>query len=290
MIGPVTQLAQVDNVRPAIGHLSAAVIEDESPGEVAAFLRVGRLGAVAQPHVVVEALGDRHGGVDGRVVPHGHVVPLVAGQVDLDGVQLSNPTVADQFAGEARVGPRSLVASGLEHPPVPPDRVVDGFSFGDGVGQRFLAVDVLTGSGGRYRRQTVPVIRRADRNGVDGIVGQQLTEVVELGAILVFVLRVDDSRGAIAVVGVDVADRDHLHVAPIEECPHIARTLPAHADAAHYDPFAGRHRSAGAARRRWNDRRQARDTRGRNRHALDKVPPTDLFRVLHVHAPLLIAA
>ena len=59
------------------------------------------------------------------------------------------------------------MAAGLEDAAVLLDRGVDGPALGDRVGQRLFAVDVLAGIGGGDADQAVPVVGRADADGVD---------------------------------------------------------------------------------------------------------------------------
>ena len=129
---------------PAGDHPEAVGFNAQPAGAVAdAVLRVyavfgvGFLRRAAEPHVVVQI---------GR---HGHFPRVAAGRVhreaDLDGVQLADAAVADQFAGDAELGGGALLAADLEDALLCPDDVADRAALGEGHGKRFLDVDIFAG-------------------------------------------------------------------------------------------------------------------------------------------------
>ncbi len=82
-------------------------------------------------------------------------------------LQVADPAVADQLAGAAEAMVRPLLAAGLEDDVMLAHRVAHGAALGDRQRQRLLAVDVLAGLARLDHRDRVPVVRRADLDGVD---------------------------------------------------------------------------------------------------------------------------
>ena len=136
---------------------------------MAPFLDVGDVGRRAFPEVPVELLGDRYDGeraADGVVADPG-----------LDGVHLADPAVAHQLAGQAIARVGALLAAGLEDAVVLAGRLDHRLAFLDGEREGLLAVDVAAGLHRGDRGQGVPVVDRADRDGVQVFLGEQLAEV-----------------------------------------------------------------------------------------------------------------
>src|SRR4029453_13357263 len=77
--------------------------------------------------------------------------------------------------------------------------------------ERLLAIDVLAGPHGGDGDGGMPVVRRADGDGVDVAVAEQLAVVGEDLAITVVVARVDDVGGKFGIGPVHVAHGNHAH-------------------------------------------------------------------------------
>ena len=149
----------------------------------------------------------------------------------------------------------ALLAAALEDALVLLDRVAHGPALGDGQRQRLLAIDVLAGLRRQDDGHGVPVVRRADQDGVDVLAIEQFAEIDEGVAALVLarllvggVMLLDETPGrftagdgAIPVAGafaVDVADGHDLHAVIAEEAAHVVEALIAGADDAEIDALA----------------------------------------------------
>jgi hypothetical protein len=87
--------------------------------------------------------------------------------MDADGVHLADLPVADLFARQSNGVRRPFVAAALDNPVVLLRCADDPPSFGDGIGQWLLAVDVRAGVEGGDGGQRVPVIGCGDGDGVE---------------------------------------------------------------------------------------------------------------------------
>ena len=176
-LGAHAPLGAVGVVAAPVGHLAAGVVVDPAEVDVAAGRGIRGVGGRAEPEVVLEALGDRLGLL---VVARLGVVGPARGQADADALQVADPAVADQLAGAAESLVGTLLAAGLEDDLGLVDRVAHRAALGDRQRQRLLAVDVLPGLAGRDDRDRVPVVRRADLDGVDVVPAQDLA-VIDVG-------------------------------------------------------------------------------------------------------------
>lgn len=88
------------------------------------------------------------------------------------------PQLANSFDD---AGAGSGLSPVLHHATMPSGGVDDHPAFGDVVCAHFLQIDVLAGLAGPDRLQRMPVIRRGDGHGVDGVVFEQVTIVDERG-------------------------------------------------------------------------------------------------------------
>ena len=86
----------------------------------------------------------------------------------------------------------------------------DGAALGDGEGQRFLDVDILAVAHRVDGDQRVPVVGRADEDGVDIGAAVEFAEVAVGFAIGVLVGGVDADGGGVDAVAVHVADGEDL--------------------------------------------------------------------------------
>jgi hypothetical protein len=97
------------------------------------------------------------------------------------------------------------------------------------------------------------VIRGNDLYGINVIARQQIPVVAErgTGAALSAVVRLDNRLRALDAMGVNIADRNDLHLLEAKRLAQIAHPHTAHTDAADGDSFTG---SIGAEDRRRNNR------------------------------------
>jgi hypothetical protein len=104
----------------------------------------------------------------------------------------------------------ALLRAHLHHTLVPPGRVHHHASLSDRQGERLLDVHVLAGLTRQDRRKCVPVIRRADDDGVDvGAIDHAPEIARDQIHILLEVLR-ETLACLRALLIVDVAERDAL--------------------------------------------------------------------------------
>ena len=177
IIGVEAELDDVEYVCAAVSHFATAVCMIESPPEMAPSAYVGHLWCVSEPHIIIETLWNRRDGLGLEARAEGIVVRLIGGHTDVDGVDLAYSAVANQFAGKTRGVVGAFVAASLEYSAVAFDSIADGAAFGDAVGERFFAVDVLARLCSGYGDKGVPVVGGADGDGVDVIAGEQVPEV-----------------------------------------------------------------------------------------------------------------
>ena len=108
----------------------------------------------------VESLLEQRGDGAGEIVWR-------AGKTDFHVRDVADEAVANDFRGLVELRERALPRTGL------PDDVVllhgpdDGLLFGDGAGERLLAVNVFLARGGFGGDDGVPVIGNGDHDGVD---------------------------------------------------------------------------------------------------------------------------
>jgi hypothetical protein len=241
---------------PAGDHAEAVGVVAEPAGAVVDVGRVDALFGVgderrgAEPAVVVELGRDGLGGLIGR--------GRVDGQTDLDGADTAEAAAADEFAGAAELLAGALLRTELE----------DAARFGDGgteehaLGVRhrhgFLQVDIFAGEDGGERGLGVPVVGRADDDGVDVGTFQELTVVghdvdARSGRALFAVEFLDEAAAAGGARGIDVAHGDVVGEAGVEDVGHVVAEGDATAaNLADADAVAGRR---GAEETGWDDLR-----------------------------------
>ena len=252
-------LGDVEVVDAPGGHEAERVVVDVAPECLASALDavVGRRGRRAEPHIVVEAVGHRQGrgGGDGGAARH----------ADLDRADVAEVAVDRQLTGEAELRLAALLEAGLEHGAVALDGVAHGAALGGGEGQGLFAVDILPRLRRRHVVGAVPLPDGGADHGVDVLAGEQLAEVVVVGAALV------GSAARLGVVGLDppllllaleatgVADGEDLCLLHGQECLHVHAAAPADTDHADGDASAGRDSTRSAEHRsRHNARRSQR--------------------------------
>ena len=215
----------------------------------------------AKPHLVVEAIGDRHGGL----VAAGRV----AGEADFNAFQRADAAVADELRCVSELDGGALLAADLEDAAGGLDSIGHGAAFGDGERSGLLQVDVFAGANGIDGDERVPVVGRADEDGVDVFVCKQVVIVgvacdaivglAELGGVGF----VDELFAIFDTIGVEVANGDDAGIVYGEDVGHVmdARDAP-HADGADVDLLAGR---VLAEKARRNNGREAGDGGGGKR-------------------------
>ena len=109
---------------------------------------------------------------DIRVVLRGGVAVVA-----IDIFDLADETVADDHARRAEFTPRTLHRARLEDPLELLLGLHDENRLFDRIGQRLFAIDVLSGLHGRAGHVGMPVVRNRDADGVDVLVGDDVTEV-----------------------------------------------------------------------------------------------------------------
>jgi len=85
----------------------------------------------------------------------------------------------------------------------------------------------------------MPVIRHGEHDRVDVVTGHQFPIIVVPPAVLVVVVGVDESDGAVQVAFVDVAGRDHL-ATPFHQLVGVPRALATVTNGAHHDALGRR--------------------------------------------------
>ena len=92
-----------------------------------------------------------------------------------------------------------------------------GLLFGDGASEWFFSVDVFLARGGFSGDDRVPVIGNGDHDGVYVVACEHLAIVMERGAVLVAVVRVDGIDRLLQVILFDVARGHDLAVVEAEK-------------------------------------------------------------------------
>ena len=106
-------------------------------------------------------------------------------------------------------------------------------------------VDVLAGLAGFHGHVGVPVVRRADAYRVDGLVGEDLAEVLH-GFRVGPILGADRCRAPLQGRLVDVAESRYVGlVGSVQRVTQIARSLRTYADEGQGDPVVGSAQAAG---------------------------------------------
>ena len=182
-------MRDIDVVRaPTRDHAGAELLAAQPAGAVVALADVGRLwmhailGVVnqrrgAEPLVVIEIGGHGHFGLD--------VARRVFGQTDEDFLDLSDAAVANQLAGQAELYVGALLTAQLQDSASPLHDVGHLAAFGDGERRRLLQIDVLAGERGFHGGLRVPVVRRADADGVDALIGEHILVIGVSGNLFV---------------------------------------------------------------------------------------------------------
>ena len=169
---------------------------------------------------------------------------------------LADPAVADEFACAEELPARALPAPRLPDDLVAANGLDHRAAFGDGEGEGFFGVDVASAIGGGNGDQGVPVVGHSDRDHVEVVSCEQLTEVAVAGAALVVVGIIDHLLGVIAVLSVDIRHGDNLQLLLAKEASHVSGALAADAYAAHGETVARSRRAVEPERGGGDDHRK----------------------------------
>ena len=187
----------------------------------------------AEPEVVIEALRHR---LWRRVPAAGSV-----GGHDVDGLDLADVPVADQFAGETAMrAERTLLRAVLEDRSILVDRGAQSLVLLDAQAQRLLAIHVLARAHCRQRDRHVPVIGRGDHDGVDVVACQDFAKIVVRFAAFRAVAFVHHRRAGLAPILERIADGQHLALVHAQEPAEQSAALTADTNVGGGDAFAGR--------------------------------------------------
>ena len=154
---------------------------------------------------------------------------------------------------------RPLLGADLADSLVTPGRGDHGPALADVVGDGLLAVDVLLGHAGEDERDGVPVIGRADDDGVNVFPIEDRAKV-DARLRLLAGLPLDPLGRPVGVPLIDVGEGGDRDLGSLHEDVEVVGSLSAAADEGHPDRFARRHR---LARHGANGRVQARPGGGR---------------------------
>ncbi len=236
-----------------IRDLAAGVIQVEAETIEAAAFVVGRRGGGAEPQIVVESFRHRH-----RLPARSGLHRVDLGDLRENPFHLSDPPVADQFAGPSVIGAGTIMAAGLQHTPVLADRLDHRLTLSHRESQRLLTVDVLSGAAGHHGDQCVPMIGHHTHYGINIFPRQHVAEIfiritaaehprrlpcrVECVDLLLSRLAAEKLVStAVAVAGgVHVANGQHLAVVMTKKRRQVDRALVAAADQADVNPIARR--------------------------------------------------
>jgi hypothetical protein len=145
--------------------------------------------------------------------------------------------------------------------------VAERAALGNRERRRLLQVDVLARRDRLDGDQRMPMVRRADDDSIDVLIGQEIAVVAVAGDAIVRlardlrVLAVDQRLRVLDALAVEVADRDHPRRLMLPDPGQVVPARnPPHADRADVDPVRG---SMGAEDRRRHDRGEAGGDGGR---------------------------
>ena len=197
-------LANVEVVGAPVGHLTVGALGDEAEIVVAADGRVGPPRSGPEPEIPIEV--GRHG----LGFPGGVAEAVVGWNPAFDAVEFTETVVAHEFSDVVETFHRAVLGAVLRHAAVFAGGLDDGATLGDGEGQRFLDVDILAVAHRVDGDQRVPVVGRADEDGVDVGTAVEFAEVAVGFAIGVLVGGVDADGGGFDAVAVHVANGEDL--------------------------------------------------------------------------------
>jgi len=203
-------LRNVKVVSPPIPNSSRAVILIGPPFLIEQFGIVGMQRSGTAPKVPVDTRWRR---LVGKITGHfGR-----PSEATHDVADITNDSVAHQFAGDSEFLHRSLHRTGLQNTPVRIDSFHYLDSLVDVVSERFLAIDILSGAKGGEGDGGVPVVGRCDVDRINLLAGQEFPKVVMGSAVRIVVLLVNILFGEGGALCINVADCEHPCVLPSKD-------------------------------------------------------------------------
>jgi hypothetical protein len=217
-----------------------------SPGMVGGMVRA--LGRRTQPEVPVQSIGHgrhlRQHSAPSRLLPergaHRDVDFGDRPEHAVEDILLHHPGFFRRLALVAQLGGRARALR----------RFGDLAGFGDRVGERLLAIDVLAPAESRQRHHGVAVVGRGHHHRVHVLLIEQFA-VIAIGA----------ATSVAAPLAIDVADGGDLHLVEREEIEQVHVPLTAQADAGQHRLLAGRNGALAAQYAPGNDRQDRRPRR-----------------------------
>ena len=156
--------------------------------------------------------------VGGEIRDIGIILSGSVSVIAVDILDLSDAAVADDHAGGAELAPGALHGAGLEDAFEFFLSLHDQQRFLDGIGQRFFAVDILSGLHGGAGDVGMPVIGSCDADGVDLLILDDVAEIGDgfaLGQLrfpVLFIVIVHEFGSGFPTDPVTVADRFDDHI------------------------------------------------------------------------------
>ena len=131
---------------------------------------------------------------------------------NLDRLQLADPAVTHQFAGEPKFLGRPLLGAELKYTPVPVHFFPQHLDLVDAHAEGLLNIEVFARPHRSQSVQHVPGVQGSDANGVNVAARQKLAEILVRGADLFVVFSVDDMLCLLPPPTVRIAYRHRLDI------------------------------------------------------------------------------
>ncbi len=240
LVGIHRPLDDIEMVGAPIGKDTAGIIAVGTPCTRMEAAVVGPVWGGAEPHVPIHPFWSRLGGK--RAFRRG------AADRHMGGNHLSKHTVTDELDGSYELASirRALLHSSLENTARAADFADDIPRLTDGQRQRLFAVDVLSRVGCHDAHRGMPVVGRADDNGIKVRTCKHVPEITVLGTtfvlagfLLVGVCLLCEIVGVVHLAGINVTDGNDLHVRHFEKIPQMSCRHSARADDTDGDSVVG---------------------------------------------------
>ena len=235
----------------------------------------------AQPQVVIEVFRYRYG----WEVPPCLNAFVNPNDADFHADQPPDPSVANQLAdmAEGSVGP--ALQAGLQDPAVAFCDFHQTAALSHGKRKWFFYIHILTGLHSHDRHRCVPMVRRADADGVDILAGKQIAEVTIISANSASIVLINVLPESLAPGFYRIANSNDTSILLGQKnvpmvCVDITRS-----DQAQSDSFAWRDGPIAAEYTRWYNVRKANNAGHAEDRVLKKVASRCLTLV-HLMAPL----
>lgn len=159
---------------------------------MAPFLGVRSRRRRAEPHLVIESIGNRHDRL--RIYPVDRILDARRFEPRTDAyfhsLQTADPLVADKLTRKSKVVRRSLPAPGLPDTIVPIHLVDNRPTLGNRQRQGFFAVDVLARTNARNRKGRMPMVRNGYAKRINIGASEQVSKIVVPSAVVISVMNV----------------------------------------------------------------------------------------------------